>query len=792
MKKLLCLAFLAWGIPCAWAVPPGLGNSIGTPAQATSDTDEFNASQQINGAWASRSMTGLQLKTYVDASLAPVAFSGSYADLGNKPAIPAAQVNSDWNASSGVAAILNKPTIPAAQVNSDWNAGSGVAQIFNKPTIPTNNNQLSNGAGYITSSGTATSITGTITTAHVSGLSSTATTGTATSVPVSGITGAGAGVTAAMGNAVNAPGAIVISTSDNSIAHLGVLNVGPSAATVFCVGDSTTWGSGVTDMRQSYPCVLSTLGFPLNGCTVLKWGFIAWTTFSVNNIYATGESVTAYTGGVLASTSTTTAPGSVTGTGNYAVVYLGTNDYYGHYLTATLSTSSGTITGMTTQTYLVDGAGHARIIAVGDQVTGTGIPANTTVASVVSGSSLVLSNTPTVAGSQLLTFTPTPTSSTFHADIRSLVGKLKASGYKVVVCTLPPANNTTATPSNNTGAQGDFQASRLVYNTDIRSMTYDGAGSDPDALCDLANLTDFSSFNAALFYTDFLHPNLYGNQRIAAAVNDTLLKAFGTSYSVSLAGSESVPDTSLSNNVALLNAANAFGPNQSFGSAAPGNTGTVTLWDKILLEGSGVGDTTPDITLIPASAQGSTIHVRGGSSGTMTLAVNAGSLTIFGAGTLNGQQLGFTETPTGAITLGGYGSYTFLDNAGNGANANTWQYWAATSGGNAITFFMQDVSGNGFSWLWTYGTNTGGGGVNGTITLGDSKSGTTELAIYPGASGGVGAPVLRSSSGTIIFGTQHTPADNAAGVVGQEEVDGGFIYVWTGTATVMRAALSNY
>ena len=45
------------------------------------------------------------------------------------------QVNSDWNATSGVAEILNKPTIPAAQVNSDWNAVSGVAQILNKPSV---------------------------------------------------------------------------------------------------------------------------------------------------------------------------------------------------------------------------------------------------------------------------------------------------------------------------------------------------------------------------------------------------------------------------------------------------------------------------------------------------------------------------------------------------------------------------------------------------------------------------------------------------------------------------------
>lgn len=94
--------------------------------------------------------------TYVEADeLATVATSGSYNDLSNKPTIPAAQVNSDWSANSGVAQILNrptlatvatsgsyndlsnKPTIPAAQVNSDWNASSGVAQILNKPTLAT-------------------------------------------------------------------------------------------------------------------------------------------------------------------------------------------------------------------------------------------------------------------------------------------------------------------------------------------------------------------------------------------------------------------------------------------------------------------------------------------------------------------------------------------------------------------------------------------------------------------------------------------------------------------------------
>ena len=70
-------------------------------------------------------------------TLAPVATSGDYDDLTNKPTIPDAPVQSDWNESdsTSLAYIQNKPTIPSAQVNSDWNSNSGVSQILNKPTI---------------------------------------------------------------------------------------------------------------------------------------------------------------------------------------------------------------------------------------------------------------------------------------------------------------------------------------------------------------------------------------------------------------------------------------------------------------------------------------------------------------------------------------------------------------------------------------------------------------------------------------------------------------------------------
>ena len=64
------------------------------------------------------------------ADLASVATSGSYNDLTDKPSIPAAQVNSDWNAVSGVAQILNKPNLAAVATSGDYD------DLSNKPTIP--------------------------------------------------------------------------------------------------------------------------------------------------------------------------------------------------------------------------------------------------------------------------------------------------------------------------------------------------------------------------------------------------------------------------------------------------------------------------------------------------------------------------------------------------------------------------------------------------------------------------------------------------------------------------------
>jgi hypothetical protein len=88
------------------------------------------------------------------ADLAEVATSGDYNDLINQPTIPAAQVNADWNATSGVAEILNKPTIPSTSgfvpytgANANLDMGT-----YNLTADHINLNVSPSGAGYVVGS----------------------------------------------------------------------------------------------------------------------------------------------------------------------------------------------------------------------------------------------------------------------------------------------------------------------------------------------------------------------------------------------------------------------------------------------------------------------------------------------------------------------------------------------------------------------------------------------------------------------------------------------------------------
>lgn len=93
-------------------------------------TNEISAESQEQADWNQQDPLE---KSFIrnKPSLSEVALSGNYNDLINKPSIPAAQVNSDWNANSGVAQILNKPNLAAVATSGSYSDLNGT------PTIPT-------------------------------------------------------------------------------------------------------------------------------------------------------------------------------------------------------------------------------------------------------------------------------------------------------------------------------------------------------------------------------------------------------------------------------------------------------------------------------------------------------------------------------------------------------------------------------------------------------------------------------------------------------------------------------
>lgn len=85
-------------------------------------------------------------------TLSTVATSGSYSDLSNTPTIPTKvsdlQNDSGYTTNVGTVTSVNNTlpdsngnvtiSVPLSQVNSDWNASSGVAEILNKPDVVIN------------------------------------------------------------------------------------------------------------------------------------------------------------------------------------------------------------------------------------------------------------------------------------------------------------------------------------------------------------------------------------------------------------------------------------------------------------------------------------------------------------------------------------------------------------------------------------------------------------------------------------------------------------------------------
>ena len=146
MSKILANEIANYGDDSPIDLKEGLNIPAGKPVQAA-------GSSGTTGQVLSTTGTTVQWVT---------PFSGSYTDLSNRPTIPAAQVNSDWNASSGAAVILNKPVVPpqpsvttasAGTAALTYNSGNGEF-TFTPPDLSSYATET-----YVTSRGYLTSYT---------------------------------------------------------------------------------------------------------------------------------------------------------------------------------------------------------------------------------------------------------------------------------------------------------------------------------------------------------------------------------------------------------------------------------------------------------------------------------------------------------------------------------------------------------------------------------------------------------------------------------------------------------
>jgi hypothetical protein len=114
MSKILANQIANYGDDAPIEIKEGLNIPTGKPIQAAGDAG--TSGQVLTSTGTSISWT--------------TPFNGDYNALANLPTIPAAQVNSDWNATSGLSRILNKPVVPA-QPSVVTNAAGTAALSYN-------------------------------------------------------------------------------------------------------------------------------------------------------------------------------------------------------------------------------------------------------------------------------------------------------------------------------------------------------------------------------------------------------------------------------------------------------------------------------------------------------------------------------------------------------------------------------------------------------------------------------------------------------------------------------------
>jgi hypothetical protein len=287
---------------------------------------------QVQADWTE---TNSALPAYIKhkPTLATVATTGSYNDLVDKPYIPPAQVNSDWNSSTGASQILNKPTLFSG-VYSDL---TGKPTLFSGSYLDLTNKP-------ILTNGTVTSVGGTGT---VSGLTLSGTVTSTGNLTLGGTLALTSGnVTTALGftpyNATNPAGYTTNVGTVTSVAALTLTTTGTDITSTVANGTTT-------------PVI--TLNVPTASAS--NRGLLSstdWTTFN-NKVTSIGSSTLTVAGTTTVPTVNLTS-GIVTAgtTGSSTLIPVVTVDTYGRVTGITTAANpQGTVTSIAASTTPVNG-----------------------------------------------------------------------------------------------------------------------------------------------------------------------------------------------------------------------------------------------------------------------------------------------------------------------------------------------------------------------------------------------------------------------------------------------------
>lgn len=113
------------------AVPTGLSVTGAITTSGTITISYATGYQGYTTAEANK-LAGIPADADKTPALAAVATTGSYTDLSNKPTIPAAQVQTNWNAASGISSIANKPATFPPSAHTHTPSEVGLGNVANK------------------------------------------------------------------------------------------------------------------------------------------------------------------------------------------------------------------------------------------------------------------------------------------------------------------------------------------------------------------------------------------------------------------------------------------------------------------------------------------------------------------------------------------------------------------------------------------------------------------------------------------------------------------------------------